>query len=89
MLTDSFMCPNSLLEAEQLKKEHDQFMIAIEVRFLAVCVCTIEVRFLAIVCVCAIEVRCLVVCVCAIEVRCSVVVCACAIEVGCLVIVCV
>ncbi|CAG5121035.1 unnamed protein product, partial [Candidula unifasciata] len=30
MLTDSFMCPNSLVEAEQLKKEHDQFMIAIE-----------------------------------------------------------
>ena len=31
MLTASFMCPNTLVEAEQLKKEQDQFMMAIEV----------------------------------------------------------
>ncbi|KAL4217263.1 hypothetical protein ACF0H5_023714 [Mactra antiquata] len=30
MLNASFMCPNALLEAEQLKKEQDQFMMAIE-----------------------------------------------------------
>jgi len=31
MLNATFMCPNSLAEAEQLKKEQDQFMTAIEV----------------------------------------------------------
>ena len=31
MLNASFMCPNALMEAEQLKKEQDQFMMAIEV----------------------------------------------------------
>ncbi|WAR10964.1 TRIO-like protein [Mya arenaria] len=30
MLTGTFMCPNTLMEAEQLKKEQDQFMNAIE-----------------------------------------------------------
>ncbi|XP_053386213.1 kalirin-like isoform X3 [Mercenaria mercenaria] len=30
MLNASFMCPNALMEAEQLKKEQDQFMMAIE-----------------------------------------------------------
>ncbi|KAJ8320623.1 hypothetical protein KUTeg_002210 [Tegillarca granosa] len=30
MLISCFMCPNSLMEAEQLRKEHDQFMVAIE-----------------------------------------------------------
>ena len=36
MLTASFMCPNSLLEAEQLKKEQEQFMMAIEVSYTVV-----------------------------------------------------
>ncbi|KAK3082880.1 hypothetical protein FSP39_007833 [Pinctada imbricata] len=30
MLISCFMCPNSLMEAEQLRKEHEQFMMAIE-----------------------------------------------------------
>ncbi|ESO86296.1 hypothetical protein LOTGIDRAFT_220800 [Lottia gigantea] len=30
MLTASFICPNTLIEAETLKKEHEHFMIAIE-----------------------------------------------------------
>ncbi|KAK6165753.1 hypothetical protein SNE40_022615 [Patella caerulea] len=30
MLTASFICPNTLVEAETLKKEHEHFMIAIE-----------------------------------------------------------
>jgi hypothetical protein len=33
MLNASFMCPNALMEAEQLKKEQDQFMMAIEVDY--------------------------------------------------------
>ena len=37
MLTASFMCPNNLVEAEQLKKEHEQFMIAIEVSGKSLC----------------------------------------------------
>lgn len=31
MLTSSFMCPNSLPEADQLKQQHEQFQMAIEV----------------------------------------------------------
>ncbi|XP_029657628.1 kalirin isoform X4 [Octopus sinensis] len=30
MLTASFMCPDNLMETEQLKKEHEKFMLAIE-----------------------------------------------------------
>ncbi len=31
MITTGLVCPNCLPDAEQLKKEHDQFQVAIEV----------------------------------------------------------